>query len=145
MEREEVAEQGHEGNNAHHGLADEGEDGEEKDGLGIQVQRVDLVMRDYGVEEIGKGRNQACQEGVEMNQDLSGHHVDHGAEAGQATAAFHSLESAMSVGRTLSSISRLTIVDHSRAGSKASGDSVGAQFFTFFFFANFGAMSTGES
>ena len=40
-----MAEQGHGGNNAHHGLADEGEDGKEKDGLGSQVQCVDLVMR----------------------------------------------------------------------------------------------------
>ena len=37
MQRKEMAKQGHGGGNAHHGLADEGEDGEEDDGLGIQV------------------------------------------------------------------------------------------------------------
>ena len=44
VKREEMTKQGHGRGNAHHGLADEGEDGKENDGLRIQVQRVDLVM-----------------------------------------------------------------------------------------------------
>ena len=47
-----MVKQGHGGGDAHHGLTDKGEDGKENDGLRIQMQRVDLVMREYGVEEI---------------------------------------------------------------------------------------------
>ena len=66
-------------------------------------------------------------------------------ETGQATVGPHSLELAASARRTLSNISRLTTVDRSRVGLKASGDSAGARLFGFSFFANFGTMSTGEN
>ena len=50
-----MVKQGHGRGNAHHGLADEGEDGKEDDGLGIEMQRVNLVMREHRIEEIGEG------------------------------------------------------------------------------------------
>ena len=61
MQREEMVQEGHGRGNAHHGLADKGEDGEKGDRLGIKVQHMDLVMRKHGIEESGEGRNQASQ------------------------------------------------------------------------------------
>ena len=55
MQREEVAKQSHGRGNAHHGFTDEGKDNKEDDGLGIEMQRVDLVMREHRIEEIGEG------------------------------------------------------------------------------------------
>ena len=78
MKREEMAKQGHGRGNAHHGLTNEGEDGKENEGLWIQMQRMDLVMREYGVEEIRERGDQASQESMKMDGDLSGCHVDHG-------------------------------------------------------------------
>ena len=47
-----MAEQGHRWGNAHESLPQEGKGGEEDDGSGIQMQRLDLVMRKHDVEEI---------------------------------------------------------------------------------------------
>jgi hypothetical protein len=55
LEQEEMAEQGDRRGNAHHGFTQEGEDSKEDDGPGVQMQRLDLVMRGYGIEEIGEG------------------------------------------------------------------------------------------
>ncbi len=74
-----MSQEGNGRGNAHHGFADKGEDNKEDDGLGIEVQRIDLVMREHCIEEIGEGRNQACPESVKMDGDLGGHPVNRNA------------------------------------------------------------------
>ena len=48
-------------------------------GLGIEMQRVDLVMREHRIEEIGEWGNQACPEGMKMDGDLGGCPINFGA------------------------------------------------------------------
>ena len=56
-------------------LQRKGEDGEEDDGAGIQVQQVDLVMRNYGIEDGREGGNQTREESMEIDGDLGGAQV----------------------------------------------------------------------
>ena len=53
LKQEEMSKQGYGGSDAHHGLAEEGEDGEKDDEAGIEMQQMDLIMRHYNVEERG--------------------------------------------------------------------------------------------
>ena len=43
------------------------------------MQRIDMVMREHIIEEIGEGGNQASPEGVKMDGDLGGHPINRGA------------------------------------------------------------------
>ena len=71
-----MTEKGHGRSNAHHGLANEGEDGEKGHGLGIKVQHMDLIMGKHGVEEGGERRNQASPQGIDEEWNLGGCPVD---------------------------------------------------------------------
>ena len=75
--QEEMAKQGHGRSNVDDGLAEEGEDNKEDDGAGIQAQQVDLVVRDYGVEERRERGDQAREESVKIEGDLGGSHIIH--------------------------------------------------------------------
>ena len=50
-----MAQKGHGGGDAYHGLVDKGKDGEKSDRLGIYVWQMNLVMGKHGVEEGGEG------------------------------------------------------------------------------------------
>ena len=65
-------------------------------------------------------------------------------EAGQATVALRSLESAASAGRTLSIPSWLTTTDRSMVGSKTDGAWAEVRVIPFPFFSWLGAMATGR-
>ena len=71
-----MAEKGHGRSNAHHGLANKGEDSKKGHRLGIKVQHVDLIMGKHCVEEGGERRNQASPKGVDEEWDLGGCPVD---------------------------------------------------------------------
>ena len=72
MKREEVAEECHGRSDAHHGLAQEGEDGKKGHRLRVEMKHVDLIMLEQRVEEGGEGRNQASPKGFYEDWDLSG-------------------------------------------------------------------------
>ena len=55
--RKEVTQESNERRNPHHGLADEGEDSKQSNGLGAKMHHVDLVMGKHRIEEGGKGGN----------------------------------------------------------------------------------------
>ena len=95
--------------NAHHGLANKGEDGEKGNGLGIKMQHVNLVMGKHCVEEGEERGNQASPQGVNEEPNLSGCPVNGGAGC---------------AGRTLPMASWLSTTDHPTAGPKAGGGSV---------------------
>ena len=97
--------------------------------MGVQMQRLDLIMRDDDVEEIRERGNQAGQESMKMDGDLGGLHVNHGPGGRETAVAFDSLESVARACRTLSNPSRLITVDRSRAGSKPVRNSAVAQAF----------------
>ena len=48
--------------------------------MGTQVQHMDLIVGEHGVEEGGEGRNQANPQGVDEEFDVSGCPVDRGTE-----------------------------------------------------------------
>ena len=73
-----MAQEGHRRSNAHHGLADNGEDGEKGDGLGIKVQHMDLIVGKHDIKEGGEGRNQASPQGVDEELDLGGRPISGG-------------------------------------------------------------------
>ena len=76
MQREEVAQQGNRRRDAHHGFADEGEDRKEGDGFRTQMQHVDLIVGEHDIEEIRKGGNQTCPQGISEIWDLGNYPAD---------------------------------------------------------------------
>ena len=56
-EVEEVAEHRDRGHHSHEHLAVEGEDGQEEDRVGMNVEHVEATMLENGIEEAGEGRN----------------------------------------------------------------------------------------
>ena len=70
MQREEVAEECHGRSDAHHGLAQEGEDVKKGHRLRVEMEHVDLIVLEHRVEEGREGRNQASLEGLNEDRNL---------------------------------------------------------------------------
>ena len=62
--------EGNGGRNAHHGLADKGEDSKKSNGLGTEMHHMDLVMGKHRVEEGRERGNQASRQGVNKESNL---------------------------------------------------------------------------
>ena len=77
-----MAQEGNRRRNPHHGLADEGEDSKQSNGLGAKMHHVDLVMGKHRIEESGKGGNQARPQGVGKESDLHDDPVEGGVRRG---------------------------------------------------------------
>ena len=65
----EAAKELHRGTNANVGLAEVGEDGKDEYGVGMKVEKMDLVCLQDRLEEVGEGRNETGEEAVEEDRD----------------------------------------------------------------------------
>ena len=60
-----MAEEGHWGPHAHKGLVVEGEDGQEQDGVGLEMERLDLIVLDDGSEELQEVQDEPREDDME--------------------------------------------------------------------------------
>ena len=77
-----MAQEGNGGRNAHHDLANKGEDSKESNGLGTKVHHVDLVMGEHRIEESRNGGNQTRPQGVGKKSDLRDDPIEGGMGCG---------------------------------------------------------------
>ena len=65
-----MAEECHGRSDAHHGLAQEGEDSKKGHRLRVEMEHMDLIVLEHRVEEGGEGRKKASPEGINEDRDL---------------------------------------------------------------------------
>ena len=63
----EVAKECHGWHHAQESFAEEGEYGKDREGVRLEVEKMDVIMAEYGQEEFGVGGNEPGDDGVEKN------------------------------------------------------------------------------